>query len=153
MVSLVDLVNAMAATLESIPEVVAALAPVNPIRAYIDTNPTANNVDGAIYKMQPGQLMVCWTETRLQREEMSKWAHIVEIYVRALPDHSELDLIGIIVAGVPNPGDGLIWRMCPIMPGLLPTEVTAISRRTNSEGVDYGVIETESAESGDWPSP
>lgn len=153
MVDLSDLINAMATTLSGIPALVAQLAPVDPIQAYIDLNPTANSVDKAIYQMQPGQLLVVWTETRLERETMSKWSHSVEICVRSLPDQSDLVLINAIVGGVPNPGDGMVWRNCPIMSGLLPTEITAIGRRTDTEGVDYAVIQTETAETGDWPNP
>ena len=49
MVKLRDLVNAVAATLGAIPEVVAALAPIDPIQAYIDLNPTSNSVALALY--------------------------------------------------------------------------------------------------------
>jgi hypothetical protein len=153
MISLTDLVNAMAATLGDIPPLLAALSPVDPIQPYIDMNPTSNSVDKAIYQMQPGQLLVVWIETRIDRAEMSKWVHTVEICVRAGRDQSDLDIIGLIMAGVPVPGDGLMWRLCPIMPGVLPTEVAAIGRRTDTEGVDYGVIATETAETGDWPFP
>ena len=153
MVNLADLVNAMAATLSAIPEVVAALAPTDPIAAYVDFNPTSNSVDTALYEMQPGQVLVVWIETRLQTREMSKWVHTVEICLRSLSGSSNLDLINLILAGVPVPGDGMVWRNCPIMPGLLPTEISAISRRTDTEGTDYGVILTETAETGDWPYP
>jgi hypothetical protein len=153
MVSLSDLVTAMATTLGNIPELVAALAPTDPIQAYIDMNPTSNSVDKALYQMQPGQLLVIWVETRLLRGEMSKWSHVVEICLRSLPDASDLDLIDLILSGVPVPGDGLVWRNCPIMAGLLPTDVDAISRRTDTEGIDYGVIITETAETGDYPYP
>jgi len=153
MVHLADLVNAMAQTLAKIPELVGVLAPVDPVRAYVDYNPTSNSVEKAIYQMQPGQLLVIWTETLLQREEMSKWSHRAEICIRALRDQSDLDLIDKILAGVPVPGTGEIWRLCPIMPGLLPTEVLAIARRTDTEGVDYTVVLTETAETGDWPNP
>ena len=153
MVKLADLVNAMAQTLMNIPELVAELAATDPVKAYIDFNPTSNSVDKAIYTMQPGQLLVMWTETNLIVENMSKWSHRVEICLRSMRDHSDLDLIDLVLQGVPVPGDGLIWRMCPILPGLLPTDVSGISRRTDSEGVDYAVIETETAETGDWPLP
>lgn len=153
MIKLADLVNAMAQTLANIPELVADLAAVKPVQAYIDFNPTSNSVEKAIYQMQPGQLLVIWTDTVLTMEAMSKWSHHVEICLRAMRDHSDYDLIDQILNGIPVPGDGLIWRMCPIMPGVLPTDVTGISRRTDSEGVDYAVIETETAETGDWPNP
>jgi hypothetical protein len=110
------MVNALAATLLAIPEVVAMLAPEDPVQAYIDTNPTANSLEDALYQMQPGQLLVVWIETVLQRTDM-------------------------------------VWRNCPLMPGLLPTEVVEIARRTDREGVDYQVIVTQTAETGDWPYP
>ena len=153
MIRLPDLVNAMAAMLSSIPDLMAQLATDQPVQAYIDLNPVANSVDKAIYQLEPGQLLVAWTGTRLERGTMSKWAHVVEIVVRALPDASILDLIDSILAGVPYPGDGMVWRNCPLLAGLLPTEVLAIGRRTDAEGVDYGVIETETLETGDWPNP
>jgi hypothetical protein len=143
----------MASTLSGIPEIVAILAPVDPVVAYIDLNPTANSVDKAIYQMQPGQVLVIYRGSDLTEGEMSKWSHAVEICLRSLPGASDLDLIDAIMAGVPNPGDGMVWRNCPILPGLLPTTVTRISRTTDTEGVDYMLIETTTAETGDWPNP
>jgi hypothetical protein len=153
MIDYIDLTNAMATALGNIPELVAILAPVDPIQPYIDNNPTANSVDKAIYQMQPGQVLVVWTDTTLVRETMGKWSHTVEICVRALPDQSDLVLMRTIINGVPNPGDGMVWRNCPLMPGLYPTEVVRTGRRTDTEGVDYGVILTETLETGDWPNP
>jgi hypothetical protein len=103
--------------------------------------------------MQPGQLLVLWVETAMIFETTSKWSHRVEIVLRSMREASDLDLIDLILNGVPVPGDGMIWRMCPVMAGVLPTDVSAISRRTDSEGVDYAVIQTETAETGDWPYP
>ena len=153
MVHLDDLVNAFATTLGNIPALVADLAAVDPIVPYIDLNSAANSVSKAIYQMQPGQVLVVWRSTALTQGEMSKWDHRVEICVRALPDHSDLTLINEIMEGVPVPGDGMIWRLCPIMAGLLPTQVTEITRETDTEGVDYGVILTSTLETGDWPNP
>jgi hypothetical protein len=153
MIDYAALTQAVADTLGSIPDLVAMLAPQDPIQPYIDLNPTHNSVDMAIYKMQPGQLLVLWVDSVLDRGSMSKWLHMVEICVRPLPGQSILTLIGTIMNGVPYPGDGLIWRMCPVMAGLLPTEVVRIARRSDTEGIDYGVILTETAETGDWPYP
>jgi hypothetical protein len=153
MVHLDDLVNAMTTTLSNIPELVADLAPVDPIVGYIDNNPVSNSVAKAIYQMQPGQVLVIWRSTTLAEGTMSKWDHRMEICVRALPGRSDLALIDEIMEGVPIPGDGLIWRICPIMDGLLPTLVTEITRETDTEGVDYGVILTSTLETGDWPNP
>jgi hypothetical protein len=148
-----DLVNAMAQTLLNIPELVADLAPVDPVRGYIDLNPTANSTDKAIYQMQPGQVLVIWRGTAESEGTMSRWDHRMEISVRALPGNSDLKLIDEIMEGVPVPGDGQIWRLCPILPGLLPTNVTDITRATDAEGVDYCVIVTSTLETGDWPKP
>jgi hypothetical protein len=153
MISRRALVDAMALTLANVPELVQELSTVDPVVGYIDSNPLNNSVEKAIYQMQPGQVLVMWIETSLILEQMSKWVHRVEICLRAMRDHSDLDLGDLIMNGVPVPGDGMIWRMCPVMPGVLPTDVLGISRRTDSEGVDYHVIQTETAETGDWPLP
>jgi hypothetical protein len=153
MVPLGAMVTALADKLGNIQNVVAMLAPLDPIVAYIDNNPVANSIEKALYQMQPGQVLVMWTETRMTIGEMARWSHLMEICIRALPDQSDLEIVDAIMAGIPVPGDGMIWRNCPIMAGLLPTDVTAIERRTDSEGVDYAVIMTETAETGDWPNP
>jgi len=153
MIKRADLVNAMAVALANIPEVMSELAAENPVAPYIDFNPANNSLEKAIYQMQPGQLLVAWAETNLLLEQMSKWSHRVEIYLRAGRDHSDMDLADLIMNGIPVPGDGMPWRMCPLIPGVLPTDVLGLSRRTDSEGVDYHVILTETAETGDWPWP
>jgi hypothetical protein len=131
----------------------AALAPVDPVQAYIDWNPTSASVDAAIYQMQPGQLLVVWRDSVTTTGQIPRWQHTIEICVRAPRDKSTLDLIDLIVTGVPYPGDGLPWLRCPLLPYLYPTEVSRIGRATDTEGVDYGVIVTETAETGDWPLP
>lgn len=153
MIRRADLVNAMATVLGNVPEIVAALDPVDPIMPYVDLNPTRNSVDKATYQLGPGHLLVVMTGTHLTKEEMSKWSHTVEILVRALPDQSDMDLADLIVDGVPNPGDGMFWRNCPLISGVYPTEVLDIERRTDTEGVDFHVVITETAETGDWPYP
>lgn len=154
MVSFIDLVMAMADRVSEIPEVMALLAPAKPIRAYVDLASANNSLDLAIYQIQPGQLLVVWTETFLVLQTLSQWSHRVEICIRALKDHSDHELAQKIVNGVPQPGNRLPWRFCPLIDGVLPTNVTAILRRTDTEGVDYTVIQTETAETGDWlPQP
>jgi len=142
----------MAATLENIPELTLLLDPVVPVKVYPDIA-SKNSVEKALYQMQPGQLLLIWEETLLIEAEMSKWDHRVEICFRALPGNSEFDIGDAIMAGVPVPGDGLMWRLCPVMSGVLPTNVGPLIRRTDSEGVDYHVVATATAETGDWPYP
>lgn len=148
-----SLVNAIASTLALIPEVMLLLADTDPIDAYVDDNPTRNEIPRAIYQMQAGQLLIVWRETRLQRDQMGKWLHTVEICTKPLQDQSNMDLMDAVVNGVPNPGDGMYWRNCPVLPGLLPTEVTEMTFRQNTEGLDYGSIMTETLETGDYPNP
>jgi|AmaraimetP72IA01_FD_contig_51_5081239_length_2640_multi_10_in_0_out_0_4 hypothetical protein len=149
MIDLAQLVQAIASTLEAIPELMAQLAPTNPVDAYIDLTPTRQSVAKAIYQAQRGSLLVVWFETRFLEEEMTRFNHVVEIYGRALQGKSAMDLATAIMNGIPQPGN-LFWRFCPVMDGVLPTNVTLIERVTDSEGVDYLKITTETLETGDY---
>ena len=60
-----------------------------------------------------------------------------------------LDLIDKIINGIPVPGDGLRWRYCPVMPGVLPANITDITRPSDTEGIDYHSIVMEIKETGD----
>ena len=150
MVSYIDLTNAIVSTLALIPELVAALGgdPAN-IVGYIDRNPDFNSTALAIYKQKPGSVMVIWQETLLTQGEMEAWVHQFVIFVRAARGNSPLDLIDLIINGIPVPGDGLRWRYCPVMPGVLPTNVTDITRPADTEGIDYHSIVCEIKETGD----
>jgi hypothetical protein len=152
MVHLGALTDAMAEALASIPALTTQLAAVKPVAAYIDENPAQNSLEKAIYQMQPGQVLVAAIRTERATATMSKWSHLVEIYMRSLKGYSDLDLVDAIVNGVPQ-GASQVWWLCPLLAGALPTELGPHERRTDSEGVDYWVIVTETAETGDWPRP
>jgi hypothetical protein len=140
----------MVSTLRSIPELVTMLGgDPAAVDGYIDRNPDRNSVAAAIYQMKPGSVLVGWLETFLTQGEMEGWLHRVVIFVRAARGESSLDLIAAIVNGVPDPGDGQRWRYCPIMAGVLPTNVVEIARPTDEEGIDYFSITTETKETGD----
>jgi len=140
----------MATALQNIPELVALLGgDTAAIEAYIDRNPDRNSVGVAIYQMKPGSVLIVWKETLFNQGEMEAWAHRIEIFVRASRGNSSLDLITAIVNGVPVPGDGQRWRLCPLMAGVLPTAITEISRPQDEEGIDYFSILTETQETGD----
>jgi hypothetical protein len=150
LVSFIELTNTLAATLRNIPELVELLeGDPSAIVAYIDINPDSNSIGAAIYGMKPGTVLVGWVETFFSKGEMEAWLHRVVIFVRAARGASPLDLILAIVNGIPNPGDGQRWRYCPLMPGLLPTNVVEITRPTDEEGIDYHSIMTETQETGD----
>jgi hypothetical protein len=149
LVNFIDLTNAMVSTLRSIPELVTMLGDAAAVDGYIDRNPDRNSVGSAIYQMKPGSVLVIWLETILTQGEMEGWLHRVVIFVRAARGESSMDLIHAITNGVPVPGDGQRWRYCPIMAGVLPTNVVEISRPTDEEGIDYFSITTETKETGD----
>ena len=94
--------------------------------------------------------LVVWQETTFNAGNMEPWSHRIELYVRAMTGASAMTLIDDIVNGIPpDPGDGLRWHYCPIMAGLLPTNITGIARLIDEEGIDYFVIQTETPETGD----
>lgn len=150
MVNLITLTNAIVDKLVLIPELVAALGgDLTNIIPYIDENPNLNSVSLALYKQKPGSVMVIWQETLLTQGDIEGWQHQFVIFVRAARGNSPLDLIDLIINGVPVPGDGLRWRYCPVMPGVLPTNITDITRPSDTEGIDYHSIVCEIKETGD----
>jgi hypothetical protein len=150
LVKYIDLTNAIVSKLVLIPELVAALAgDAANIVGYIDRNPDLNSVSLAIYRQKPGTVLVMWQETMLSQGEMEGWVHQFVIFVRAARGNSPLDLIDLIINGIPVPGDGLRWLYCPVMPGVLPTQVTGITRPSDTEGIDYHSIVMEIKETGD----
>ena len=150
MVNLTELTNAIVDKLVLIPDLVAALGgDTANIIGYIDRNPDFNSVSLHLYKQKPGTVMVIWQETLLTQGEMEAWMHQFVIFVRALRGASPLDLIDKIINGIPVPGDGLRWRYCPVMPGVLPTNITDITRPSDTEGIDYHSIVCEIKETGD----
>jgi hypothetical protein len=75
--------------------------------------------------------------------------HRFQFFVRAQRGASALDLINLIVDGVPNPGDGLRWRYCPVMAGVLPAVISSINRPIDEEGIDYFSLTVDTTETGD----
>jgi hypothetical protein len=150
-VSFIALTEATVTTFRNIPELVALLADGNPdnISGYIDLNPDKNSTSKAVYQMPPGTVLVIWEDTTFDPAAMGPWLHRFTYFVRARRGASALEVMHTLVDGVPNPGDGLRWRFCPLVPGVLPANVTRIGRVQDEEGIDYHVIETEIQETGD----
>jgi hypothetical protein len=150
LVSFIELTEAMVTALRAIPEVVALLGgdPLA-IDSYIDRTPDRNSVNAAIYQMRAGSVLVVWRETLLSEGEIEGWVHNIEICLRAARGGSVLELGIAIINGTPVPGDGQRWRYCPLMGGVLPTTVPAITRPMDEEGIDYFTIMTETKETGD----
>ena len=150
MVDLIALTNAHVDAFRRIPELVAALGgDPNAIQPYIDVNPEKNSTAAAVYQMPPGSILVIWQETLFAEGDMEAWMHRVQTFIRARRGDSALTLINLLVNGVPEPGDGQRWRYCPLMDGVLPSQITEISRLEDSEGVNYYAVTTATNESGD----
>lgn len=153
MVDLTQLANAFVETFQAIPDLVAELNNSAPesVFAYIDSNPKQNNLTVAIYKQPAGTVMVAWDETGVNQgaQEMGMWTHRYYFTCRADRGKSALALINLLVNGTPVPGDGMRWRYCGVMPGVLPTDIIEIVRIQDSEGVDYYAIHAEIKETGD----
>ena len=150
MVDLIALTNATVDAFQRIQPLVDALGgDPAAIKGYIDSNPDKNSWSAALYQMAPGTILVIWQETTFEAAEITAWMHRFQYFVRARRGESALALIQLLVNGIPVPGDGLIWRFCPLMDGVLPTEVTEISRLTDSEGIDYFAVTAAINETGD----
>jgi hypothetical protein len=137
-------------TLQKIPPLVAALKnDATNIFGYVDENPMMNSRARAIYQQAPGTVMVYWDDTTITEGEMEAWLHTLMMFVRADKGASPLDIGDLIVNGIPVPGDGLRWRYCPVMDGVLPATLKELGWTQDTEGIDYLYIRTEIKESGD----
>jgi hypothetical protein len=153
MIDLIALTTALATTLQNIPELVALLPNADPARivAYLDSNPARNSVINTLYEMPSGLIYVAWERTILNETQnsASMWTHTMFIYCRADTGKSPLDILKLVVDGIPNPGDGMRWRNCGIMTGVLPADIKEISRQPDREGIDFYIVNIEINETGD----
>src|SRR5579862_9201600 len=123
MIDLTQLANAFVDTFRRIPALVAALEDGDPenIFAYVDSNPDRNSLTAAIYEQPSGTVMVAWDETGLNEgDDMGEWEHRFYFTCRADRNRSSLELVNLLVDGIPNPGDGQKWRYCGVMSGVMP---------------------------------
>jgi hypothetical protein len=146
-----DLVNAFALNFQKIPPLLAVLVDgANSVVPYIDVNPQNNSWEKARYQMAQGSLLVVYHGFILEKgAHMEAWQHLVTVYLKAQKGMSLLDLIPLLMNGVPVPGDGLRWHYCELLPGLLPPHVDNCHRETDSEGIDYFQVVTSNQETGD----
>jgi hypothetical protein len=150
LIDLIALTQAQVDAFQRIPDLIAALGgDPAAIAAYIDINPDRNSTANAIYQQPPGSILVIWQETLFAESEIEAWMHRFQYFIRARRGESALTLITLLVNGIPDPGDGLRWRFCPVMDGVLPANITEIARLTDSEGIDYYAVTAAINETGD----
>lgn len=141
MIDLIVLTNAIADTLRDIPPLVEELGGLpEAIYGYIDETPAKNSLAKAVYGMPPGAVLVAWIDSGLSEGEMTGFVHRFNFHVKAIKGESPLALIKLIVDGTAE-GETLRWRYQCVLPGILPAELVTISRNTDSEGIDYPIIQ------------
>lgn len=150
MINLVQLLEDVAATLQSCPEVMGQLdGRAEAIAPYLDlTTSSQNSVTRALYTMPNGAILIAWQTTAITQTDMTAWAHQIDIYIRAMRLKSPLPLVNAILDGVPE-GTELRWRYTCINEWVLPVEIEEAARIVDEEGMDYFVIRTIFREKGD----
>ena len=153
MIDLTQLTQAFVATIQAIPEVPAYLANQDTanIVGYLDANPVPFSIKRAVYEMPAGSVLVAFEETNFNdraEEGMSMFQHRYFLYLRCAPGTSGLAMVNAVVNGIPT-GKSQRWRFCPVMDGVLPTNLLGVSRAADSEGIDYFALLTETPEIGD----
>ncbi|HRK22596.1 MAG TPA: hypothetical protein PLX06_12340, partial [Fimbriimonadaceae bacterium] len=127
-----------------------AVGGANQIIAYIDTAPEQNQLARFVYEMPPSSVAVAWLSTGIgDLDSNTAWAHTFSIYVRAARGGSPLDLVSLIVNGVPTTNAGLKFRHAPVVAGTDLPVVQAINRVINEEGIDHVEIQIQITETGD----
>lgn len=152
MVDLIQLTQALVDTWRLIPPLITDLnGDPNNISAYIDENPEFNSVERAVYEMPQGSILLAWYETAINEGEAGGgfWVHRFRAFLRAAKNSSVLTLVRDLMSGIPAPGDGQRWFLCPVMDGVFPTDVMEIGRPTDQEGIDYVTVTMQIREVGD----
>ncbi len=149
-----DIVNALVAALQGIPQLVDQLGgKATNIYAYRDSPPQQSSLSRAIYEMISPSVMVVWIGTSPSRKEgIGLFSHEVSLYVRAddattapgTPTFA--NVITAMINGTPT-GRPVRFIMDELMPNLQPMEVPTIRRIHDEEGtLDLFEVATEFTE-------
>jgi hypothetical protein len=152
-IDLSQLTQALVTTIQAIPEVPAYLAnqDTTNVVGYLDANPIPFSLKRTVYEMKPGSILVAFEETSFNDQAenaMSMFQHRYFLYLRCAPGTSGLEMVNAVVNGTPY-GSSERWRLCPVMNGVLPTNLLNVTRASDSEGIDYFAVLTETPEIGD----
>jgi len=138
-------------TFRDIPALVPYLANQDPnmISGYIDEAPGPNSLQGAVYSMPGGSVLVSWIESDFNdSEEMSAFIHRFNLYLRSAPGQSGIDMVMALVNGIPT-GENRCWRLLCLLPELYSTNLLRVAREIDAQQIDYFVTEIEMKETGD----
>ena len=151
MLAFSDMTNALVDTFQQIPEIGPFLlnGDMTRIVPYIDLNPTKQSLETAGYAMPDGSILVGYRESEFDTgEEMSMWMHRFEVYLRSSIGTSVQDMATALINGVPS-GQNLRWRLLQLFPELYSTNVTAVTRQSDSQNINFFLLAVELKETGD----
>lgn len=155
-----DLVDAIVAALQDIPEFVTEMdGDAARISAYHDQFPTRSNLALAIYQMDPPSTLVIWRETAPgSAGRMEVWKHSFSVLFRprehvAGDDYGYGKLMELFVNGVPSSGTGQKLLNEPIHASCWPMDVPTFARSTlmvtQDSALDYFEVRLTLTEMGD----
>src|SRR5215467_4117207 len=149
MVRRTAIIEGFVGKLKLIPDLVTLLAGNSDnIVGYFDSY-TKNSITSAVYQQKAGTVMVAWEETSFTQAEMQALMHTMTVSHKPITGVSPLDVIDTLVNGVPVPGDGQVWRACPVTDGLDGWPEFEITRVQDGEGIDYHLALFKFKEIGD----
>jgi hypothetical protein len=143
MLNVAELINAIVAKLQDIPDLVACLKnQPEAIFAYHDIYPSKSNLLKAIATMKSGQIMVAWAGCQTPGASMGYWSHNIQIFVRAAEEDPSTSpdgyyrIIRLIFDGIPR-GGSCSMRQLSFLPYLDPMTGESAVRLVDEQGADY----------------
>jgi hypothetical protein len=135
-----DVVDALVAMLQAIPDLVDALnGDSSLIYAYLDTYPQNVDREKAVHDMESPSVMVVYEDFGIGSEgQAATTNHRLTIYARPAADVSGSDLAYLIVSGVPTGEPTNLITSAEIHSDLLPMRMDGrFGPQRDVEGVEY----------------
>ena len=134
MMKIPDILAAVTATMQAIPELVA----MAPVTAFDDENSEFNSPIDAVNQMAVPSILVTHENTELGREpgtDFPRWVHLFHAYFRFERSGEGWAAIDALINGVPDPADGSTWMNTTPDDKLYPPIDIIIDYVHNSDGV------------------
>jgi hypothetical protein len=133
MLKIPDVLTAVTAVMQAIPELVA-LAPVT---MFDDENSQYKSPIDAVNQMDVPSILVTHENTELGREpgtDFPRWVHLFHVYFRFERSGEGWAAIDALINGVPDVADGSTWMSYEPDPKLYPPIDIAIDYVHNADG-------------------